>query len=60
MTYLFRHIINAEVVGSTGFDLDVFGRFAIEVGDLSGVDARAAELDWAAICTDPPLAFPPV
>jgi hypothetical protein len=45
VTYLFRHIINAEVVGSTGFDLDVFGRFAFEVGDLSGVDARAAELD---------------
>lgn len=59
MTYLFRHIINAEVVGSAGFDL-VFDKFAIEVDDLSGVDARAAELNWAPTWSDAPLAFPPV
>ena len=44
VTYLFRQIINAEVVGSVGFDLVAFGEFAIEAGDFSGVGAMAAEL----------------
>lgn len=31
-------------MGSAGLDLDAFGKFAIEVGNFSGVGARAAEL----------------
>jgi len=60
VTYLFRHIINAEVVGSAAFDLPDFGKLAVGLTAFWAVEAGAAGVIGARDFSDIPLAFPAV